>query len=566
MTDHGGSKEQLLAELAEMRLRQKELEDRLASHGEKASQESEEEFRLLFERSPDPTFLLDGDITIDCNEAALRLTHAARKDEIVGRRASSSAPLRQPDERLSAEKGQEEYEKLMREGATRFDWLARTIDGEEYWAEVSQTIIPIGGRQITYSVSRDIGERVKAERKLRESEERYRVAIEHSNDGVAIVRDARHLYVNRRFLDMFGFERLEDIIGKEQNLVVHPDDQAMVSDYSRRRQANQSAPSRYEFKGVRRDGTTIFGEASATRITYLGEPAILSYFRDVTERKRSEEALKESEERYRNVVDLSPSGIAICVEGIVRFANRSLTRMLGAETPEELCGLEVLRFVHQDYHDVVGDRIRSIEVEKTQTLVMEQKWVRLDGSAIDVAMTGFPFNYGGRDAVMVFTEDISQRKHVEETLKKREVELENKSLNLEEANTALKVLLKHRDEDKKTLESAILANVKELVSPYVDKLKNSHLSDNQMAYLGIIESGLNEIISPFLQKMSSRYARFTSTEVQIINMIKGGKTTKEIAELLHIGKATVDSHRNSIRKKLGLGNQKINLQTYLLSL
>ena len=79
----------------------------------------------------------------------------------------------------------------------------------------------------------------------------------------------------------------------------------MVRDYATRRQANRPAPSRYEFKGVRRDGTTFFGEASAVRITYFGEPAILSYFRDITERKRSEEALKESEERYRNVVQLS---------------------------------------------------------------------------------------------------------------------------------------------------------------------------------------------------------------------------------------------------------------------
>jgi len=113
------------------------------------------------------------------------------------------------------------------------------------------------------------------------------------------------------------------------------------------------------------------------------------------------------------------------------------------------------------------------------------------------------------------------------------------------------------------MSQAVFAHHLNVTVGYVSQLE---LSDNQMAYLGIIESGLNEIISPFLQKMSSRYARFTSTEVQIINMIKGGKTTKEIAELLHIGKATVDSHRNSIRKKLGLGNQKINLQTYLLSL
>ena len=98
--------------------------------------------------------------------------------------------------------------------------------------------------------------------------------------------------------------------------------------------------------------------------------------------------------------------------------------------------------------------------------------------------------------------------------------------------------------------------MKELVLPYIDKLRSGHLSDHQLAYLAIIESGLNDIISPFMQKMTAMYSRFTPTEVQIVNMIKGGKTTKEIAELLHIGKATVDSHRNNIRNKLGLRTRR----------
>ena len=533
---------------------------------EGALQESEEKFRLLFEKSPDPTFLLDGDTAIDCNEAALRLIHATGKHQIVGRHPSAAAPIRQPDGSLSTEKGREEYEKLVRDGANRFEWLSCAIDGEEYWAEVSQTIIPLGGKRITYSVSRDIGERVKAEKRLRESEERYRVAIEHSNDGVAIVRDGRHLYVNQRFLDMFGFARAEEVLGEGQNIVVHPEDQAMVSGYGRRRQAGKPAPSRYEFKGVRRDGTTIIGEASAAKVTYRGEPAILSYFRDVTQRRRSEEALKESEERYRKVVELSPIGIAICVERAVRFANQSLAHMLGAETPEQLYGVEVLRFVQADFHDVLTEIMRGIEIGGAQTSLMEQKWVRLDGSPIGVAITGFPFNYGGNDAIMAFVEDISERKNAEESLKKREAELETKSVNLEEVNTALKVLLRHRDEEKNALENAILLNLRELVLPYVDKLKGAHMSEKQMAYVGLIESGLNEIISPFLRKMSDIHSRFSSTQIQIIDLIKNGKTTKEIAELLHIGKATVDSHRNNIRKKLGIGNQKINLRTYLLSL
>jgi DNA-binding NarL/FixJ family response regulator len=88
----------------------------------------------------------------------------------------------------------------------------------------------------------------------------------------------------------------------------------------------------------------------------------------------------------------------------------------------------------------------------------------------------------------------------------------------------------------------------------------------QTAYLGIIESGLNEVISPFLEKMTSVYSHFTPTEIQIASLVREGKTTKEVAELLNIATATVHCHRDNIRKKLGLSNKKVNLHTYLLSL
>ena len=145
-------------------------------------------------------------------------------------------------------------------------------------------------------------------------------------------------------------------------------------------------------------------------------------------------------------------------------------------------------------------------------------------------------------------------------------ELEVKTTNLEEANTALKILLKKRDEDKIELEEKVLSNVKELVVPYLEKLKKSGLDDKQETYLSILESNLNDIISPFLRHLSSKYLNLTPAEIQIANLVKEGKTTKEIAELLASTRWAVDFHRNNLRKKLGLTNKKANLRTYLLSL
>jgi len=162
--------------------------------------------------------------------------------------------------------------------------------------------------------------------------------------------------------------------------------------------------------------------------------------------------------------------------------------------------------------------------------------------------------------------DITLRKRAEDELKKRERELEVKTRNLEEVNIALKVLLKRREEDKTELEEKVLSNVRELVDPYVEKLRKTSLSIDQAACVNIIETSLNDIVSPFLHNLRSKYLNLTPREIQIANLIREGKTTKEIGKLLNSSQGAIDFHRNNIRNKLGLKNKSANLRSYLLSL
>ena len=162
--------------------------------------------------------------------------------------------------------------------------------------------------------------------------------------------------------------------------------------------------------------------------------------------------------------------------------------------------------------------------------------------------------------------EIAGHVKAEEALRRRESELEVKSRDLEEANTALKVLFRQRDEHKAELEKKVLANLKELVIPYIQKLKGSRLDAKQMGYVGILESNLHEIISPFSQTLSSRHLSLTPKEIQVATLIKDGKTIAEIADLLRVSSNAVVFHRYNIRKKFGLTNQKVNLRSYLLSL
>jgi len=166
--------------------------------------------------------------------------------------------------------------------------------------------------------------------------------------------------------------------------------------------------------------------------------------------------------------------------------------------------------------------------------------------------------------------DITEKKRAEQNLLKMHEALEEKvkdrTQSLEEANIAMKVLLKKREEDRQDLEEQMLINIREIVLPYLEKLKSSPLKENQKVYLDIIERNLLDIASPFMKGLSEIFHRLTPAEIQILNLIKQDKTSKEIADFLSISPRTVEFHRDNIRKKLGIKKQKINLRSYLLSI
>jgi PAS domain S-box-containing protein len=162
--------------------------------------------------------------------------------------------------------------------------------------------------------------------------------------------------------------------------------------------------------------------------------------------------------------------------------------------------------------------------------------------------------------------EIVHRKQAEDALRNKTIELKEKAIGLEEANAALKVLLKQREADKIELEEKVLLNINQLIIPYLGKLKRRKLDAKQKAHVEILESNLNEIVSPFTRSLSSKFLRLSHTELEVSNLIRQGKNTKEIAEIMNLAESTIDFHRNNIREKLGVKNKKISLKTYLLSL
>ncbi len=536
----------------------------------------------------------------------------------------------------------------------------------------------------------------EVEAALKESEERYRIAIEASNDGVAIVQNDVHVYVNQAFLKMFRYKTLDEIVGKHKYCIVHPDDYERVLNYAEVRKKGNYAPIRYEFKGIRKNNTPIDIEVSVNTISYQGAQAILAYLRDITERKHAEEEITREREKLKTLSENAPFGmVLIDKEGHFNYINRKFTEFFGydlydipdgrtwcrkaypdteyrhmvisawredladAKSGEEkpnvftvTCKDETQKIVQFIFSVLIsGDYLMTCEditerkrleraiqyqnlllttqqetsvdgilvvddqgavlsynkrfveiwgippeVLKTRAdeqllqavmdkLAKPEEFLRkvrylyehqketsrdeialVDGRVLDrysASVVGDEGKYYGR---VWYFRDVTEQKKTLEALELRERELIVKSKTLEEVNIALKVLLEQREKDKNEQEDKILFNVRKLILPYIDSLRQRRLDDEQRVYLDILETNLKNIISPFAKKLTSIQDNFTPLEIRVADFIRDGKTAKEIANTFGVSESAINLHRQHIRNKLGLNNKKINLTTYLLSL
>ena len=155
--------------------------------------------------------------------------------------------------------------------------------------------------------------------------------------------------------------------------------------------------------------------------------------------------------------------------------------------------------------------------------------------------------------------EVETRRETEKSLRRREIELE-------EANAALKVLLKRIEDSRTEFQEKMLANINQLIFPYLNRLKRRVTDDKGRAYINVLEANINELTTPLGSHLSAKFSRLTPTELEIAKLVIQGKTTKMIAEILNTATSTVDFHRNNIRRKVGIRSTRVNLRTYLTSL
>lgn len=283
---------------------------------------------------------------------------------------------------------------------------------------------------------------------------------------------------------------------------------------------------------------------------------------------RVDEALWENEERFRALTESTSDWIwEVDAKGVYTYASPKVEDLLGYK-PEEVIGKTPFDLMPPDESERVGAIFRDIVASQRPFEKMENINLHKDGQRVVLETSGVPFldKKGNLLGYRGIDRDITERKLVEKALREREAELEIKTNSLEELNTALRVLLKRRDEDKAELNEKVLCNVKELIVPYLEKLKKSPLDPKQQAYVNILESNLHNIISEFSRTLSSKYLGLTPKEILVANLIKNGKTNKEIGEVLTLSIRTIETHRKNMRKKLNLEKKNGNLRSHLLTL
>ncbi len=279
----------------------------------------------------------------------------------------------------------------------------------------------IGG--IVYATARDITERKKAEKALRESEEKYRMLVEQAKDGVVIAQDGAIKFVNKAMSDISGY-LLEELAGMSLSDITPPENRELAGHMQEAPIAGEDLPScYYDSKILCKDGSMKHIELSISVIQYGGKPAVMGFLRDVTERRKAEGALRKSEEQFRAVFNSAANTVCIIDQkGTIIEANPQMSKMYGY-SHKELVGSNVRRLVHPDYAHLLRKFMKDLP--RSKEFYAESKDIHKNGTHIDVEIRGGRIDIEGESYLLAIIVDITERKKIEKAIAESEERYRN---------------------------------------------------------------------------------------------------------------------------------------------
>jgi len=295
-------------------------------------------------------------------------------------------------------------------------------DVMSFLGEIASLITEMGLRNLeikekTIGLESEIAKRKKVEQTLRDSEEKFRSLAEKSPNMIFINKEGRIVYANNKCEEIMGYSKAELYSPKfdYRRLVAPEYIERTERDFRRHMHGGEVEP--FEYEVMTKKGGRIKAIIATKLVEYGKGKAILGVITDITERKKTEQKLRESEERYRQLVELSPDGIAVHKNGRIVFANTVGARTLGFRRPEELIGKKVIEVVHPSSYKTVKERVRKMmRFQKVPTV--EEKFLTKDGKTIDVEVSASALMYQGEPAIQVIVRDITERKRIADELKR----------------------------------------------------------------------------------------------------------------------------------------------------
>ena len=370
---------------------------------------SEKKYKRLFEAESDAIFLIDKETgqILDANPAATHIYGYSHEEFLSMKNTEISA----------------EPEKTKESTANDHSFVPiryhKKKDGTVFAVEISAGVTELECRQVHIITARDITERLRMQNELTKSESKYRTLIEKSLDGIVISQDVKIIMVNKAFADMLGFS-VEECMEKFGPHFIVPEDRERVMNHHLQRMQGDVSDKKYTLTMFHKNGERVITEFSSTAIEIDGRPASLITSRDITSRIKMQQALEKSERKFRELADLLPQTIfELDLRGNVTYLNKAGRIAFGMAENE--IGFPATSGVISDDHARLVENIKKAFVEKGREGGMEYTALRRDGTTFPIVIYSTPMMENGDPiGIRGLIIDISERKAMEETLRKSE--------------------------------------------------------------------------------------------------------------------------------------------------